>query len=371
MSTVSTYVWASTEVACEHYGVTLRTLQRWAQKGKVKHRRQGKFSEYSIPAVLETEGPKNVPVVAITSTSENVKDYDNAKIKEAGSVENFLELVQQAKGKAVITEPISIKDKRARKILALSDIHFPFHNETALNQAIEDNLDADVVVLNGDIFDVFGASSYSTNKQRNILVEYNMVLNLVIKLSDLFDEVYLVEGNHERRTDTYFSKKLDPHMYALVDHDIMDRIAKGYIYDEDGKHVGTYKFSNVFYNRPENGNTWVCKVGKTVFIRPSGYSSREMSTIVTAQVHVDNFIGRENYDSVIMGHTHCVGKIVRCGKLLIEQGCLIQVMDYQKKGRATRRPNSLGYAVIYQDEDGNTDFNKSNFIFLGTLNYME
>jgi predicted phosphodiesterase len=261
--------------------------------------------------------------------------------------------------------------EKSRKILSLSDIHFPFQNEAAIEEALEAHSDADILILNGDILDIYGGSSFAKDKVRTIMEEYKLAMDFLIRVSKMFGEVYLVEGNHERRIDTFFSKKLDPHMYALVDHDLLDKLAKGYILDRDGKHVGTYEFDNVFYNDPDRGyyDTWQLVVGKTVFIHPNGYSSQEMKTIVSAQEHADNFYGLDSYDSIVMGHTHDCGKMIRRGKLLIEQGCLSQVMDYNKKGRMAKRPNSVGYAVIYQDEQGNTDFNKSGYVYLGTLNY--
>ena len=358
---VKLWKWATTDEAVTHYGVSLRTLQRWALDEKIAYKREGGRSYYGIEDILS-------PII-ITEDSEETADND--EIDAAGSIDNWLDLVKTCKDKAVLFEPISVEKNKATKILVLSDLHFPFQNEVAIDEALAAHKDADILVLNGDILDVYGASSFAKDKTRTIMEEYKLAMDFLIRVSKMFKHVYLLEGNHERRIDTFFSKKIDPHMYALVDHDLLDKLAKGHILDRDGNRVGTYKFSNVYYNDKAKGyfDPWQLIIGKTVFIHPNGYSSQEMRTIVTAQEHADNFYGHDAYDSIVMGHTHDCGKMIRRGKLLIEQGCLSQVMDYNKKGKMSKRPNSVGYAVIYQDKDGNTDFNKSDYVYLGTLNY--
>jgi hypothetical protein len=158
-------------------------------------------------------------------------------------------------------------------------------------------------------------------------------------------------------------------MFALGQRDILWRLANGFIYDSAGGHVGQYKLTNIIYN--PQGQPWFAQVGKTVFMHPHSYSGKQMQTVMNAQSHLENFIDRDHFDAIVIGHTHKVGKLIERGKLLIEQGCLCQVMDYQKEGQFISRPQVAGYAVIYQDAEGNTNFNDSNFVYCGVLNVVK
>ena len=52
--------------------------------------------------------------------------------------------------------------------------------------------------------------------------------------------------------------------------------------------------------------------------------------------------------------------------MLIEQGAMAARMPYQHKADL-RFPHAMnGYAVIFQDEEGNTDFSKSKVYYLGS-----
>ena len=55
----------------------------------------------------------------------------------------------------------------------------------------------------------------------------------------------------------------------------------------------------------------------------------------------------------------------------MEQGCLVKLMDYQRSAKFTKEAVTLGYAVVYQDQDGNTLFNETDVKYCGTLNYLK
>ena len=63
------------------------------------------------------------------------------------------------KSTAEVTEPVVISGKR--KVLILSDIHFPFHDEAALMVALEHGYkkECDTVILNGDTIENYGLLS--------------------------------------------------------------------------------------------------------------------------------------------------------------------------------------------------------------------
>jgi hypothetical protein len=102
MSIGNSFNWATTDAASKHYGVSLRTLQRWALADKIPYKREAGRSYYGIPSDTE-----DIIVVPMPSPGKN----DNEAIDAAGSVDKWLELVKERKGKAVLFEPTKITGK--------------------------------------------------------------------------------------------------------------------------------------------------------------------------------------------------------------------------------------------------------------------
>ena len=73
-----------------------------------------------------------------------------------------------------------------------------------------------------------------------------------------------------------------------------------------------------------------------------------------------------DFDSIVVGHTHKVYKGVVSGKLLIEQGAMAHKLPYQFRADLRFKNAMNGYAIVYQDANGNTNFNDSTPIYLGS-----
>jgi DNA-binding transcriptional regulator LsrR (DeoR family) len=60
------------------------------------------------------------------------------------------------------------KSPELKKAIILSDIHVPYHDQAALSVALAYAKDyaPDMIVLNGDIIDFYGASSYRQDSKR-------------------------------------------------------------------------------------------------------------------------------------------------------------------------------------------------------------
>lgn len=360
-------------------GTSRTSIDRWVEKGHLQlvDDTYGKRIYY-IPPLLEemdvmiqpTETKeKDTQLPLFGEQDSDLPDLTD-EISKHPSVSAYLKAVSANKAKVKhLHSPldVDISDAKSRKILSLSDLHVPFHDKELIQSICEEHSDADIVVLNGDIMEAYAASTYSQDKLISILEEYTQTMDLLIWLGDRFPEVHLVKGNHEDRVDRYFSQKMDPHMMALANKDILWRLQQGHLYNDKGKEIGTYKYrnNNIFYQR--QGDPHSLKIGKTLFMHPSNFSNVPAGTVVKLASWVDAHYPNDSYDSIVLGHTHKVAKLVEKSKLLIEQGCLTHIMDYQKKGTLAARPSVQGYAVIWQDEHGNTDFNKSNFCYAGTL----
>lgn len=235
-----------------------------------------------------------------------------------------------------------------RKILSLSDLHSPYMDFDAIEIAVGNNLDADICILNGDVFNGDAMSSFVSFKDVDFEYELNQVYRLLDVLSEKFKEVIWVGGNHDMMRFKRFVIKNGGKMasYFMQHANPMNLIAEKYpnltIIDHD----------------------WV-QIGDVLFAHPEDWSAVDMKSVVTVdekfRANACNLFPNPHYTTIVMGHTHAVGKIVRNGNLLIEQGCLTHQQDY-KFLKPSKRRWETAFAVIYLDENGRADFNNSNFV---------
>lgn len=252
-----------------------------------------------------------------------------------------------------------------RKILTLSDIHFPFSLDVEIKKALETHSDADIVVLNGDILDGYIYSTFAKAKRIAALKEYMAAFELVEYLSENFPKVVIVAGNHDTRpAKALASVGFEKEESQVLRPDLLARIANGEKLNKSGELIEKLPFDNVYYQAYDS---WYVRIGKTIFAHPSGYKGGPGGT---AQKLYDYFIkrmGSESFDSIVVGHTHKIYKGIFCNKLLIEQGAMCDRQPYQHRPDLRFLHAMNGYAVIYQDEEGNTDFNKSHTVYLGSM----
>jgi len=251
------------------------------------------------------------------------------------------------------------------KILSLSDFHIPFENEEVINHALKNHGDASAVVINGDFFDQYSVSKWPKNKQYLLRHEYELAIEWIKILTKKFKRVFLVKGNHDKRTESHFMAHIDPGVSFLTHPDMLERLAEGYDFDsKTGSLVKKYDFDNIYYT--PGACSWYTKIGECLFAHPSGGSIVPMKTVhKTAQY----FLEREDFSSVstvIIGHSHKLGKIIWKNKLLIEQGCCCVPMEYEADAKLSFGQQTFGYAVVYMNADGEVDFKKTEPIYYGT-----
>ena len=71
----------------------------------------------------------------------------------------------------------------------------------------------------------------------------------------------------------------------------------------------------------------------------------------------------EDFQSIVMAHTHRLGMTVVGDKLLYEQGCCADLshMDYMDM-KLPKVPQTNGYMYIIQDKEGNIIYDKTKLI---------
>lgn len=115
--------------------------------------------------------------------------------------------------------PLVIKTDKQIKVGILSDIHFPYQDNTALQLTLDEckRQQVDIIILNGDIIDCYGESDFVTDpNKRKFKEELAVLKNFLSALRKEFPKTRIIykEGNHEYRHETYMMRKA-PVMYGL------------------------------------------------------------------------------------------------------------------------------------------------------------
>lgn len=113
------------------------------------------------------------------------------------------------------------KDKAPiQRAIVLSDIHIPYHDQKALAVALAfaQDFKPDLIILNGDICDYYGASSYRKDPGRidTLQDEISETRAFLKHVRDLFPNARIVylKGNHEDRLERFILDKA-PELYSL------------------------------------------------------------------------------------------------------------------------------------------------------------
>lgn len=137
----------------------------------------------------------------------NSKDTTFHTPKNYNTYNSPIQLINRAPKLEIFTLPTATKN-----ILFLSDIHFPYQDDIALNLAITYGLQkkVDCIWLNGDIMDMYGASDHEKLPDHAMIhEEFEVMSDFLSQLRKLFPKasIYYKEGNHERRWTRLLMRK--------------------------------------------------------------------------------------------------------------------------------------------------------------------
>lgn len=169
-----------------------------------------------------------------------------------------------------------------KRMLVLSDIHFPYHDKTALMVALRTGKqqDVDAILLNGDILDFYQLSKFTKDYRKpSVKAELDIFRFFIDQLKQRFPEatIYYKLGNHEVRLDRWIK-----HNAQMFDGML------------DLEHLINFKEANVIYLKDNIG----VKFGKLNIIH--GHEVRANGSLVN--------IARTYYlktsSNILLGHWH-------------------------------------------------------------------
>lgn len=317
-------------------------------------REEGK-SYREIADILSQEFHRNITKDMVSSRDRlcriNSNDSNNTKM--------FDDELYNLKEKYILAEKIKkdlkqywdmFNNGRYKKILSLSDLHAPYIDFKKVEQALNDNQDCTICVLNGDIFDGESMSTFDKLDEIDSSEEFNQIFKLLDVLTTRFETIIFVGGNHDLgRFQKYITRNIKAGL-------------RKYAYDR----LNPIKYICEHYNNIISINYNLFQIGDVVFKHPSGYSSAELKTVVNEMdiLSANRYdLPNPNFRCICIGHTHDAGEFVKNGVKLIEQGCLTYTPDYRFNS-PTKRRWTMGYARIEIDENGKVLFNKSRVVYL-------
>ena len=255
-------------------------------------------------------------------------------------------------------------NKDETRILCISDMHIPFNRD--IKEFFKYKGKVDTLVLNGDIIDNYSMSSFTKMYRLSLVEELIQARELLIELIEEIKpkKVTVVTGNHEIRLGKKIADKIGSDLL-----DLMPRDALAFLFDTGFNYYDRIKKCKTVYTPIDEevdcevnyvGNFWT-KEGKTIFVHPQAFRGTTLGTVGKAYDYF-TAIG-EDFQSIIMAHTHKLGMYVMNDKYLYEQGTCANLnhMDYQDL-KLPKSSQVNGYMYIIQDKDGNLIYDKTKLI---------
>ena len=250
------------------------------------------------------------------------------------------------------------------RILCISDMHIPFNRD--IKEFFKYKGKGDTLVLNGDIIDNYSMSNFTKMYRLSLVEELIQARELLIELIEEIKpkKVTVVTGNHEIRLGKKIADKIGSDLL-----DLMPRDALAFLFDTGFNYYDRIKKCKTVYTPIDEevdcevnyvGNFWT-KEGKTIFVHPQAFRGTTLGTVGKAYDYF-TAIG-EDFQSIIMAHTHKLGMYVMNDKYLYEQGTCANLnhMDYQDL-KLPKSSQVNGYMYIIQDKDGNLIYDKTKLI---------
>lgn len=237
------------------------------------------------------------------------------------------------------------------KTLVLSDSQGVFANNPMIEQVIQDNRDADIIQIPGDVADWEAASKYTHEMDYPMRHECDWLVRLYEMLSDTFPgKPILIEDSNHRRRVAKAMRSVPQCMLFLAEHNPERYLAQPFPYI-----VAL--------------DSWWAQLGDTIYSHKEGRTAtpgdnardaiRTFRTWRDAGQH-----GVEPFRMVVTGHSHKVSEHYENGVKGMEPGCLATLPMLYMSTAEIANTQDNGYGIVIQ-KNGRADRNESRIIKLG------
>lgn len=231
-----------------------------------------------------------------------------------------------------------------KTILYIPDIHYPYHDEKALELAINYGklIHPDMIILGGDALDFYQISVYSRDpKKRRFEEEIEGGRELLKDIASTFDyaEKIYIEGNHEMRLLRYIWSKA-PELDGLIDVESLlglDKIGWKYVINrnllEEGEQVFKLGKLHIIHGHEIKVSYSVVNLARTYYLRT------HVNTLVAHHHQSQEYLVRK------LNHQH-------------EGGWAVGTLSLLSPEFSPANNWNHGFAIIRIDKDG--DFTVEN-----------
>ncbi len=222
---------------------------------------------------------------------------DKSFLKEAGS-RNPFEFLPKSHAEDLI--PYKIQQT---KTLIISDLHFPYQDNKAIELALQFGLDngVDCVLINGDLLDFARISRHETDwRQRTVAEEFEAVRAFLFGLRELFPKAKIVfkEGNHDERWEKWLYHKA-PEIFDDTEFKLDVRLKLGELkidYVKDKRPINIGKLT-VLHGHELSGGSGGVNPARATFLKT-------LSSVIVGHYHkTSSHVERTMVNEIISVHS--------------------------------------------------------------------
>ena len=322
----------------------------WQEISKVVEKRGYKVKPKSIKEFINNLG----------LSKKVTKFYDSFETSD-GVYKYFNQLMAR---KPIKYKPPKKRKSHIMKHIFASDPHLPYVDMAVLGELLSQK--ADVLHLNGDIFDFKSICRFINYNPIPFKTEFNQSMQIIKTICEIFPEVKATDGNHWARLYKYLFNNLpdksvlDTPIVKFSPQEILKRecpnlfVASNVIksgYEEDFELCFYNIEGDVLYGHFEKAYKQTFKAVHEAYAR-----LREWADIFG--------IDLKKIKHFIQAHTHKLGQVGFEGNRVkfYENGCLCGVQEYAVRANLNWPPNQKGWIEMLM-EDGEVITDKIKIIY--------
>ena len=249
-------------------------------------------------------------------------------------------------------------DKYSGWVLAITDLHIPYTRWKDVFRALEYTLSLKgpkIVVLGGDNLDLKWFSRFTELKENprftddDVPEDIAMLKDLTDALTEIFDELIIIRGNHDLRLLKGLIRYLPQQWVTYLQ-----------------PFINLYEFAE---NKPKTilVNDWWVRIGELIVSHYEGASVIPGRSGQWAKDYFEQRLKNAPFKVLMQAHTHKQSKIFHRGFLCIETGMLCKVPDYARSGRYHYSKHDKTYFGFGKAKlkNGKVLINSADFVYLG------